>query len=86
MITPAQCRAARGLLDWTQEDLAKATSLSAVTIRAFERGGEMRDSNRTLLLLAFERAGIEFIPENGGGVELRLKARQGPRSPAQEPQ
>lgn len=78
MITPAQCRAARALLDWTQGDLAKATNLSVVTIRAFEKGSEMRDSNRTLLILAFERAGVQFIPENGGGVGVRLQ--KGPRT------
>jgi transcriptional regulator with XRE-family HTH domain len=77
MITPAQCRAARALLDWTQNDLAEATSLSVVTIRAFEKGGEMRDSNRTLLVLTLEAAGVQFIPRNGGGPGVRLK-REGP--------
>jgi transcriptional regulator with XRE-family HTH domain len=71
-ITAAQCRAARGLLDWTQGDLAAATKLSAVTIRAFEQGRDMRDSNRELLRLAFERAGLVFIDENGGGPGVRL--------------
>lgn len=77
MISSAQCRAARALLDWTQNDLASATGLSAVTIRAFERGGEMRDSNRNLLGLAFEKAGLEFIPRNGGGAGVRFKERDG---------
>lgn len=72
---PAQCRAARGLLDWTQSDLSEATGLSAVTIRAFEKGGEMRESNRTLIALALEKAGVELIPENGGGVGVRLRDR-----------
>jgi transcriptional regulator with XRE-family HTH domain len=76
MIDPSQCRAARALLDWTQGDLASATGLSGVTIRAFERGGDMRDSNRTLLQLSFEKAGIEFISENGGGAGVRLKNRK----------
>ena len=76
MIEPAQCRAARALLDWTQPDLAKATGLSAVTIRAFEKGGEMRESNRTLLRFTFERAGVDFIPENGGGAGVRLRERK----------
>lgn len=73
MIDPAQCRAARALLDWTQQDLSDETGLSKVTIRAFEKGGEMRDSNRTLLRLAFEKAGIQFIDTNGGGPGARLK-------------
>ncbi len=32
----------------------------------------MRVSNQNLLRLTFEAAGIEFIPENGGGVGVRL--------------
>lgn len=73
MIDPVQCRAARALLDWTQQDLSDETGLSKVTIRAFEKGGEMRDSNRTLLRLAFEKAGVQFIDTNGGGPGARLK-------------
>lgn len=73
MIESSQCRAARALLEWTQPDLAQATGLSVVTIRAFEKGGEMRDSNRNLVRLTFERAGVEFIPENGGGPGVRLR-------------
>jgi transcriptional regulator with XRE-family HTH domain len=76
LITPEQCRAARALLDWTQPDLVAATGLSAVTIRAFEKGGVMRDSNKTLLALAFEKAGVQFIPENGGGAGVRLAKRR----------
>lgn len=72
MIEAAQCRAARALLNWTQDELARRVSVSAVSIRAFERGGEMRDSNRKLLQLAFESAGVQFIPENGGGAGVRL--------------
>ena len=82
MITPPQCRAARALLDWTQGRLAEETRLSAVTIRQFEAGRDARESNRRLLLLAFERAGIEFIPENGGGEGVRLKT---PRASATKP-
>jgi transcriptional regulator with XRE-family HTH domain len=73
MISPEQCRAARALLDWTQGELAEATGLSAVTIRAFERGGEMRDSNRNLLRLSLQSAGVEFIAQNGGGPGVRLR-------------
>ncbi|RJG46648.1 XRE family transcriptional regulator [Mesorhizobium sp. DCY119] len=72
MISPEQCRAARALLNWTQADLASRVSISAVSIRAFEKGGEMRDSNQKLLRLTFEQAGIQFIPENGGGAGVRM--------------
>ena len=72
MISPEQCRAARALLNWTQAELAERVSISAVSIRAFEKGGEMRDSNLKLLRMTFEAAGITFIPENGGGAGVRL--------------
>ena len=72
----AQCRAARALLDWTQSDLSGRSGLSVVSIRAFEKGGEMRDSNRKLLRLVFERSGVEFIPENGVGQVCAFEQRQ----------
>ena len=72
MLTPEQCRAARALLDWTQGQLADHVSVSPVSIRAFEKGGEMRDSNRKLIQMTFEAAGVQFIPENGGGAGVRL--------------
>jgi len=75
MLTAAQCRAARALLDWTQADLSRATGLSAVSVRAFEKGGAIRASTARLIEGAFTAAGIEFIPENGGGAGVRLKSR-----------
>ena len=73
MIDASQCRAARGLLSWSQGDLVQNCGLSAATIRAFERGGPMRDSNRNLLRMTFERAGVIFIAENGEGAGVRLR-------------
>ncbi|MFS2155565.1 helix-turn-helix domain-containing protein [Rhizobium sp. Rhizsp42] len=76
MIKPSQCRAARALLDWTQSELAKRTSISAVSIRAFEKGGEMRQSNLRLLKLTFEAADVIFENEGEmvcGGVGVRFR-------------
>jgi DNA-binding XRE family transcriptional regulator len=75
MLKSPQCRAARALLDWTQGDLAARTSISAVSIRAFEKGGEMRESNLRLLKLTFEAEGIIFQDEGemiDGGIGVRL--------------
>ncbi len=77
MITPSQCRAARGLLDWTQQELADAARIGVATVRLFE--GEAAESRRATLAVlrrAFELAGVEFIEENGGGPGLRLRKRQ----------
>ena len=74
MLTPAQCRAARGLLKWTMPDLAEASSVSVSTINSFEI--ERRQpiaANLTALKTALEAAGVVFIPENGGGPGVRLK-------------
>lgn len=76
MIKSAQCRAARALLDWTQAELADRTAISAVSIRAFERGGEMRESNLKLVRFTFEAAGIVFEDAGEmvqGGIGVRLK-------------
>jgi transcriptional regulator with XRE-family HTH domain len=41
VLTPALCRAARGLLDWTQKDLADAVGVSVTTLTGYERHGAM---------------------------------------------
>jgi len=38
MISSSQCRAARGLLDWSQQQLANAANVGIVTVRHFEAG------------------------------------------------
>ena len=79
MITPSQCRAARGLLDWTQQELADAARIGVATIRLFEgEAAESRHATLAVLRRAFELAGVEFIDENGGGPGLRL--RKSPRA------
>lgn len=78
MITPAQCRAARALLDWSQQQLADAAKIGSATLRNFESG---RSSPQTATLdvmqRALEGAGVEFIPENGGGPGVRIAKRGG---------
>lgn len=74
MITAAQCRAARALLRWSQQDLARESEMSDVTIRHFEIGKtEPQKGTIVVLRQAFETAGIEFIDENGGGPGVRLR-------------
>ena len=77
VLTPEQSRAARGLLNWTQDDLAERASISRVSISLFEAGGVMRDTNQRRLRLTFEAAGVQFIAENGGGAGVRLAKPKG---------
>jgi transcriptional regulator with XRE-family HTH domain len=74
MMTPAQCRAARALLDWSQQQLAEAARIGNATIRNFE-SGRSSPQNATLDVLrrAFEGAGVIFIEENGQGPGVRLR-------------
>src|SRR5689334_21824138 len=77
MITSAQCRAARGLLDCSQAELADRAAVGIVTVRLFEAGAhEPRRATLDVIRRAFEAAGVEFIDQNGGGPGLRLRKRQ----------
>jgi transcriptional regulator with XRE-family HTH domain len=75
-LTSAQCRAARALLDWSQGELATHSKVATKTLADFERGNRT-PYDRTLADIrgALEAAGVEFIPENGGGAGVRLKHR-----------
>ena len=75
-----QIKAARALLAWSQEQLAEAADVSIPTIKRLEAndgplGG--RSGTGGKIQTALERAGVEFIDENGGGPGVRLRKRQG---------
>jgi transcriptional regulator with XRE-family HTH domain len=73
-MTPQQCRAARGLLDWSQQVLAERAGVGIVTIRQLEaEGHDPRRATLAVVRGAFEAAGVEFIDENGGGAGVRLR-------------
>ncbi|MGO8777398.1 MAG: helix-turn-helix domain-containing protein [Rhodomicrobium sp.] len=69
-ISPAQCRAARALLNWTQETLAGKVGVALKTVRDFETGRRKPLTIvRSSIKQALEQAGIEFLDSDG----LRLK-------------
>ena len=73
-ITPEQCRAARGLLDWSQQDLAENAQVGVVTVRQLEADThEPRRATLDVIRRALEAAGVEFLDENGGGPGVRLR-------------
>ena len=74
MITIEQIRAARGLLGWSQTELASRAGLSLPTVKRLEAGFGPRvsDEARAKLQRALEAARIDFIEDNGGGADVRF--------------
>jgi hypothetical protein len=82
-LTSGQLRAARALLRWSAEDLARHSALGVTTIRR----AELTESETSLTVAndqavrrALESAGIEFIDENGGGPGVRLRKGHGKKA------
>jgi transcriptional regulator with XRE-family HTH domain len=77
MITASQCRAARGLLDWSQQKLAEKAGVGIVTVRQLEADiHEPRRSTLDVIRRCLEAAGVIFIDENGEGAGVRLRKSQ----------
>jgi hypothetical protein len=82
-LTSQQIRAARALLRWRAQDLARASAVGVATVRRAELSeGEtsMTAPNDTAVRRALEAAGVEFIDENGGGPGVRLRKRHQKKS------
>jgi ribosome-binding protein aMBF1 (putative translation factor) len=70
-MTPAQCRAARALIGWSQEELFCGIEGREATIANFELGKRPYDRTLDELRAALEAAGVEFT--NGAQPGVRLK-------------
>ena len=74
LVTSAQIRAARGLLDWTVRDLAEHSAVHRDMISKIETGAyagapaTLEAIRRTL-----EYAGVEFTNGDAPGVKLRKR-------------
>ena len=76
-LSSSQIRAARALVNWSAQDLARHSSVSLRTIRRAELGDRqtsMTAPNDLAIRRAFELAGVEFIDENGGGPGVRYES------------
>ncbi len=74
MIVPAQIRAARGLLKWTQAILAHKAALSTVTLNMIENETVApRVGTLDAIQRALEQGGVEFLDESGQGVGVRFR-------------
>ena len=81
-LSAAQIRAARALLGWSADELSRESAVSLRTIRRAElaQGNtSMTSANDLAIRRAFERAGVIFIDDNGGGPGVRLRQRSGPK-------
>ena len=74
ILSAAQCRAARAMVEWSAERLSEASAVDLQTIRNFEARFS-RPSERTLrrIRITLEQAGVMFVPENGRGAGVRFK-------------
>jgi transcriptional regulator with XRE-family HTH domain len=74
MLTSGQCRAARALLEWSQDHLAEMAEVSPTTIANFEtnKSAPLRSTLKAIRQ-AFEAAGIEFTNGDAPGLRLRSK-------------
>jgi transcriptional regulator with XRE-family HTH domain len=78
MVTSAQIRAARGLLNWTVRDLADKSGVHRNTVTRIETEATTPGHSIAAVQAAIEAAGVEFIPENGGGAGVRIKKSRPP--------
>ena len=78
MITPQESKAARGLLDWSQADLAEASLIGQSTARNFENGSRSTTlANLIAIQNAFVMAGVIFDSDRR---YVGVKIRRGKRS------
>jgi DNA-binding XRE family transcriptional regulator len=76
MLTPAQIRAARALLNWSQAQLAEASEVASQSIKNIERGvTDPRLSTAMAIKTSLEKAGVQFLEPSdsatGPGVALK---------------
>jgi hypothetical protein len=74
IITGPQCRAARALVEWPAEEVARRATIDVRVLLDFEsKAADPGAAVKRRLLEALEAAGAVFIFENGGGLGVRLK-------------
>jgi transcriptional regulator with XRE-family HTH domain len=66
-MSPEQCRAARGWLEWTQQELAKRAGVGLSTVRDFEKGERTPiPNNLSAIRRAIEDAGVRLAFSKDG--------------------
>lgn len=80
-----QIRAARGLLNWSALDLARASALGVNTIRRAEAASietSLTPANELAIRRAFQAGGVEFTNGDQPGLRLIRTAAVRPEEPA----
>lgn len=74
ILSGAQCRAARALLGWSQDDLAGRADVSRATVNKLEAGRDLSSLALKALRAAFERDGVLFVEDGDtvGGTPASL--------------
>ena len=75
MVTSAQIRAARALLNWTVRDLAEKAGVHRNTVTRAETDATGPGHATAAIRATLEAAGVIFIAENGEGPGVRLAKR-----------
>jgi transcriptional regulator with XRE-family HTH domain len=73
MISVRQLKAARDLLGWSQDKLASKSGAAPAEIETLESVDGDVGERADKIVRALQAAGVEFIPEDGDGVGVRLK-------------
>jgi DNA-binding XRE family transcriptional regulator len=80
MITAAQLRAARAVLEWSREELGKAAGVSASTVKNYEAGKTTIPLVATAIERTLVEAGIQFLTEEEGGPGVCWQEARGAKA------
>lgn len=75
-MTPEQCKMGRAGVGLGVRELAAAAGVTPETVVRLEKGENLRPRTLAAIRAALESAGVEFIPENGGGPGVRLNLKR----------
>lgn len=80
-VSVRQVKAARMLLAWSQDDLAREAGIGLGTLKRLEADdGDLggRPATAAAIVSALESAGIIFVADNEEGPGVRLRKRSAP--------
>jgi len=77
--SPAQCRAARGLLNWSPADLARRARVELEAVELYEAGdAELGVSDLVMVGHVLSEAGVIALAEKIAGEGVRFRQRRTP--------